>query len=107
MPENEALELNSIIFPQRSIAYFNVHTPPFCHTIAGGRCAVEPPAQRQSGRTPTLGRNTRACNAWTGSARGVVGMSLARQRGNVMNRLKFPVSPIDAVAKRPRGKLKI
>lgn len=83
---------------------------------------MEPPAQRQSGRTPTLGRNTRArnarardtsarntwaCNAWTGSARGVVGMSLARQRGNVMNRLKFPVSPIDAVAKRPRGKLKI
>src|SRR5712671_8059130 len=84
MPENEALELNSIIFPQRSIAYFDVHTPPFCLTIAGGRCAVEPPAQRQSGRTPTLGRNTRArnarardtsarntwaCNAWTGSAR--------------------------------------
>src|SRR5882724_7991762 len=53
MPENEALELNSIIFPQRSIAYFDVRTPPFCHTIAGGRWSRPPKGSR--GGPPRLG----------------------------------------------------
>src|SRR3954467_13159057 len=111
MPENKALGLNSIILPQRSIAYFDARTIVLSYDRGSAVRHSCPPQTRDrpgpwlfntwtAGQPYSVGRQY-LCQDLGSPCDGRRGISLAPQHGNGMNRLKFPVSQIDAVAKRP------